>query len=106
MTNANTFDEAASFLYVLGYSERLKILWHLKSRELCVTELCKLSGLSQSAMSQHLSKLRALKIVNCRRDAQFMYYSASHKVCYEIFSLLERLDFLKFNVLIDPDFKI
>jgi len=42
-----------------------------------VGNLAKAIDLSQSALSQHLAKLRALNLVSTRRDAQTIYYVVS-----------------------------
>ena len=46
-------------------------------------------GLSQSALSQHLAKLRTGKFVTTRRDAQTIYYSSRSS---EVSRLLQTLD--------------
>jgi DNA-binding transcriptional ArsR family regulator len=46
-------------------------------------------GLSQSALSQHLSKLRAQKLVTTRRDAQTIYYSSSSEQVMKVLTTLE-----------------
>lgn len=72
---------ASRLLKAMGNEKRLVILCHLSEREHSVTELCKLVGLSQSALSQHLAKLRRDNLVKTRRSAQTVYYSvASHEV--------------------------
>lgn len=45
-------------------------------------------GLSQSALSQHLSKLRAQNLVSTRRDAQTIYYSSSSDAVLKILGAL------------------
>ncbi|MNT69418.1 putative HTH-type transcriptional regulator YgaV [compost metagenome] len=45
-------------------------------------------GLSQSALSQHLSKLRAQNLVSTRRDAQTIYYSSSSDAVMRILGTL------------------
>ncbi|PZM14121.1 transcriptional regulator [Rhizobium tubonense] len=67
----------AAFLNAMANPHRLKVLDLLASQELPVNALTELVGLSQSALSQHLAKLRALKLVKTRRDAQTIYYSLS-----------------------------
>jgi len=53
----------------------LKLLYLLESlTEVSVSDLSELLGVSVSAVSQHLSKLRARGLVNSRRDAQTIYY--------------------------------
>lgn len=67
----------AAFLNAMANPHRLEVLDLLSDRELSVNALTELVGLSQSALSQHLAKLRALKLVKTRRDAQTIYYSLS-----------------------------
>lgn len=74
----------------MGNERRLVILCHLSEREHSVTELCRLVGLSQSALSQHLAKLRRDNLVKTRRSAQTVYYSvASPEVAPLLKSLSE-----------------
>jgi DNA-binding transcriptional ArsR family regulator len=61
----------------MGNERRLAILCHLSEREHSVTELCRLVGLSQSALSQHLAKLRRDNLVTTRRAAQTVFYSVA-----------------------------
>ncbi len=68
-------EEAADLLNLAGNSTRLKLLYLLENlRELCVCDLAEMLGVSVSAVSQHLSKLRAYGLVAPRRDAQTIYY--------------------------------
>jgi DNA-binding transcriptional ArsR family regulator len=53
----------------MGNERRLVILCHLSEREHSVDELRRLVGLSQSALSQHLAKLRRDRLVTPRRRA-------------------------------------
>ncbi len=84
MTNNITFldlvenaDQAADFLSALANNKRLLILCKLLHNEMSVGALAKAIDLSQSALSQHLAKLRALDLVSTRRDAQTIYYMVS-----------------------------
>ncbi|MGL5382079.1 MAG: ArsR/SmtB family transcription factor [Culicoidibacterales bacterium] len=54
---------------------RLQILLHLRTGAACVSELCEISGVSQSATSQHLKQLKATRLVKQERRAQQIYYS-------------------------------
>ncbi len=67
-------DEAAELLTAMSNPKRLLILCHLLERELSVNELSDRVGLAQSPLSQHLSKLRALRLVATRRDGQMILY--------------------------------
>lgn len=66
--------EAASTLKAMASETRLMILCALSAGELPVNRLAGLTGQSQSAVSQHLAKLRAAGLVNSRRDGQTIYY--------------------------------
>ncbi|ESY68573.1 ArsR/SmtB family transcription factor [Mesorhizobium opportunistum] len=73
--------EASELLAAMANEKRLMILCHLLDGETSVNELADLVDMNQSALSQQLSKLRALKLVDTRRDAQQVYYRlASSKV--------------------------
>jgi ArsR family transcriptional regulator, virulence genes transcriptional regulator len=67
--------QAAALLKALSNERRLLILCHLISAgEMNVGELVDVVGLSQSALSQHLARLRSDGLVTFRRDAQTLYY--------------------------------
>lgn len=68
-------ERAASLLQMMSNANRLMILCQLLNGEQCVMDLAKAVGLSQSALSQHLAKLRSNNLVETRRDAQTIYYS-------------------------------
>lgn len=67
-------DEAAELLAAMSNPKRLLILCNLLNEELSVNELAARVDLSQSPLSQHLSKLRALKLVATRREGQMVLY--------------------------------
>lgn len=67
------------------------ILCSLVEGEVPVGVLATQVGLSQSALSQHLSKLRAQKLVKTRRDAQTIYYSSTSESVIKILSTLESI---------------
>ena len=67
-----TFD--ASGLRALANERRLAIVSILGKGEHAVGELERLIGIEQSAVSQHLARLRAAGLVNRRRDGQTIYY--------------------------------
>ena len=71
-TNVN---EAARLLKALSNDRRLMIVCVLCNEEKSVGELERIVDLSQSALSQHLARLRRDGIVKTRRDAQTIYYS-------------------------------
>lgn len=65
----------AAILKSLGNDRRLMILCELAQRsEASVNTLADAAGLSQSALSQHLGKLREAGLVGYRREAQTLWY--------------------------------
>ncbi len=65
---------AAGFLKILANDRRLMILCELLKGERSVGELEDIVGLSQSALSQHLARLRSSQLVKTRRESQTIYY--------------------------------
>ena len=68
---------ASALLKAMANERRLMILCHLASGEKNVGEIEALVGLSQSALSQHLARLRRDKLVETRRTAQSIRYRLS-----------------------------
>jgi DNA-binding transcriptional ArsR family regulator len=60
---------------VLGDPNRLKIVMALKNVEMCVCDLAAFTGLSESAVSHQLRRLKDLALVKSRRDGQIIYYA-------------------------------
>ncbi|KXG85854.1 ArsR/SmtB family transcription factor [Agrobacterium bohemicum] len=80
---------AAGLLSAMANPKRLMILCSLVEGEVPVGVLATQVGLSQSALSQHLSKLRAQRLVKTRRDAQTIYYSSTSESVKKILATLE-----------------
>lgn len=84
--------EVAGILRALGNERRLMIVCKLAEwGEANVTTLAEEVGLSQSALSQHLTKLRARKIVDYRRDSQMLWYRISDPRIEKLFVTLHGL---------------
>lgn len=66
---------ASALLKAMSNEHRLLILCQLLGSEKSVGELEKVIGLSQSALSQHLARLRRDSLVQTRRSAQSIFYS-------------------------------
>lgn len=66
---------ASTLLKAMSNQHRLLILCQLLRAERCVGDLEQIVGLSQSALSQHLARLRRDNLVKTRRSAQTIYYS-------------------------------
>lgn len=76
--------EAAAFLKLLANEKRLLILCRLAMGEATVGELCEITGLSQSAMSQHLARMRSDGLVEGRKSGLQVHYSITDERCIGI----------------------
>ena len=65
---------AEAMLKLLANKHRLMVLCSLVESEKSVAELEIQSGLSQSALSQHLAKLRHAGVISMRKEARSVYY--------------------------------
>lgn len=82
--------KAADFLRTLGNAHRLQVLCLLiEHGELSVGQINQHTNLSQSALSQHLAKMRDEGLVSYRRDAQTLYYALSDKTVIQIMAVLK-----------------
>jgi len=75
----------------MGNPHRLVVLCQLLAGERSVGELERLVGLSQSALSQHLARLRRDGLVKTRRSAQTIYYSLAGEEATAVLATLYRL---------------
>ncbi len=84
--------EVAGILRALGNERRLMILCRLVERgEETVGALSAAVGLGQSALSQHLARMREEGIVAFRRDAQTLWYRISDPRVEQLMAELHRL---------------
>jgi ArsR family transcriptional regulator len=84
-------DQAARLLRALSHGARLRVVCELVDGERSAGDLVRASGLSQSALSQHLAKLRTEKLVATRRDAQTIYYRIADPKALQVLKVLFEL---------------
>lgn len=85
-------EAAAALLRALSSGPRLLILCHLAAAgELPVGALVERVGLSQSALSQHLAKLREQDLVGFRREAQSLHYRIADPRALQVLELLQEI---------------
>lgn len=82
---------ATRLLKLLANERRLAILCQLGQGEMCVGELQDAVGLGQSALSQHLAKLRADGVVCTRRQSQRIVYALASEEVTAVISVLSGL---------------
>ncbi len=84
-------DEATELLSAMANPKRLLILCHLLAEELSVGELAARVDLAQSPLSQHLARLRALKLVVARRDGQSIRYRLASQEVTRVLATLHEI---------------
>ena len=75
MPDDETLYDLAELFKVFGDSTRIKILYALFEAELCVCDISKLLGLTQSAVSHQLRVLKNSRLVKFRKDGKTVFYS-------------------------------
>lgn len=84
--------QAAGLLKLLANENRLLILCRLAlAREMSVTDLAAAVGLSQSALSQHLARMRDEGLLATRREAQTVFYRMADPNAARLLALLKAI---------------
>ncbi|THU05293.1 helix-turn-helix transcriptional regulator [Lampropedia puyangensis] len=84
--------QAADMLRLLSNEHRLLVLCLLLEQgEMSVTALLEHLEIGQSALSQHLAKLRAARLVTYRRDAQVLYYRIQSNDVSQLIATLKQI---------------
>ncbi len=82
--------EAAGLLKLLANENRLLILCRLALKgEMSVNDIAGAVGLSQSALSQHLAKMREEGLLATRREAQTVFYRIADENAARLLMLLK-----------------
>lgn len=79
---------ASELMKALSHETRLLILCLLTEKEMSVSELEEIIGLSQAAVSQQLARLRLERLVSTRREGRQIYYQIVDK---EVNTIVESL---------------
>ncbi|WP_296815821.1 metalloregulator ArsR/SmtB family transcription factor [Brevundimonas sp.] len=79
---------AARLMRLFANEQRLMLMCRLSDGESAVSELAAFAGLSQSACSQHLARLREEGVITPRREAQTVYYSIADPAAARVIGLL------------------
>ncbi|MBU1345961.1 MAG: metalloregulator ArsR/SmtB family transcription factor [Alphaproteobacteria bacterium] len=82
---------AASLLRALSNEKRLMVLCQLGDGELSVGELAPPVGLSQSALSQHLARLREEGLVDTRREGTTIFYRIANPSVLKVIAVLAEI---------------
>ena len=99
MTSINRIESAieekaayvARLLGLMANEKRLLLLCRLAEGEMSVSHLARVLGLGQSALSQHLSKLREEGLVDSRREGQSIFYRIGDPKTLSFMETLQKL---------------
>jgi DNA-binding transcriptional ArsR family regulator len=75
MLNRQLVADTAEIFKVLGDPTRMRLLYALAQRELCVCDLSAVLGMTQSAISHQLRVLRSARLVRYRKAGKIVYYT-------------------------------
>lgn len=77
----------AELFKVFGDGTRLKIIYALLQKELCVCDICEIVEMSQSSVSHQLRLLKATGLVKYRKEGKTVFYSLDDEHVNSIFSV-------------------
>jgi len=80
---------ASEGLRAIAHELRLSVLCHLLNGPMCVAELMESTGASQSNLSQHLSKMRLMGILQNEKRGQQVYYHIANPAFAELVQVLK-----------------
>ena len=83
--------DASRLLKALSNEHRLMILCQIGEGERQVADLLPLVGLSQSALSQHLARMREEGLVAYRRESQTLYYRIANPDVQKLVATLKSI---------------
>jgi DNA-binding transcriptional ArsR family regulator len=69
------YTSLAGIFAALADPTRARIVYSILHQELCTCDLAAITGISESAVSQHLAVLRRLRLVKSRRAGKVVYYA-------------------------------
>lgn len=79
--------DLAELFKVFGDSTRIRILYSMFEKELCVNDIARLLNLSQSSVSHQLRILKTSKLVKFRREGKSIFYSLDDEHVRAIISM-------------------
>lgn len=86
MLKDETFTNLAELFKVFGDYTRIKIIYALIKKELCVCDIAEVLGMSQSSISHQLRVLKTARLVKFRKEGKVVYYSLDDDHVGSIFS--------------------
>jgi ArsR family transcriptional regulator, lead/cadmium/zinc/bismuth-responsive transcriptional repressor len=93
MLSDENFMGLSELFKVFGDYTRIKIIYALSKKELCVCDIAEVLGMSQSSISHQLRVLKGARLVKFRKEGKVVYYSLDDEHIGSIFNAgLEHLE--------------
>ena len=73
MENKDTIENLARTFKIFGDATRIKIMYTMLDREICVQDIAKNLEMTQSAISHQLSILKGARLIKSRKDGKEVY---------------------------------
>jgi DNA-binding transcriptional ArsR family regulator len=86
LVSQNFSEDVARIFQALSDPTRVRLISAMLNTELCVCDLSKLIGMTQSAVSHQLRILRDLRLVQARKDGRIVFYSLDDDHIKELFT--------------------
>ncbi|SNS42045.1 transcriptional regulator, ArsR family [Anaerovirgula multivorans] len=86
MLQDTILNDMAEFYKVFGDVTRIKILYALLQKEMCVCDIAAVLEMNQSAVSHQLRILKSHRLVKYRRDGKVIYYSLDDEHVKRVFN--------------------
>ena len=87
----NFYNLHADICKTISNPNRQAILDTIRDKEMTVTELVNITGISQANLSQHLAILRSKGVVNTRMEGNNIYYSISNLKIIQAYDLISEV---------------
>lgn len=75
-------DKCLSFFKAASDPTRVQIMKILKEKEMCVSEICQHFNMTQPSVSHHLSILKNVGIINCRKLGKEVLYAINKEIIH------------------------
>lgn len=85
--NKDLYNDLADLFKMIGDPTRIKILFCISKKEMCVIDIAELIGMTHSAVSHQLSNLKAARMVKATKKGKEVYYSLADDHIEKLFDL-------------------
>jgi ArsR family transcriptional regulator len=87
MIDEDEVNKLAEFFKILGDTTRVKILYALDQKEMCVCDIANVLNMSKSSISHQLGTLRRCGIVKCKKVGKEVFYTLDDEHVQKVFEI-------------------